>query len=198
MCGIVAVVRRPSDRRSARPRQSSLRDARRRRCSASRAADRALDARRRSPTSPPSIARGRARAARRRSGRSRCSPIPVALAALEHRADVTGRERSPSSRPGSTSTPPIGCEIEALNAALIAAEGRGVGARATTGCAPRASSSSSRAVRTAPAARSTRSTRSSRPVGARPARGARSRLRRACTCSSPVTASTSTTRRSPA
>ena len=125
MCGIVAVVRRPSDRRA-----PELRDLlrRARRCRhASRAAHRAAVGR----WAQRGLARDRRRRARRcaaRAARSRCSPIrsgsPRSSTAPRHStANVAELDAQLDTDAAA------GDEIEALNAAVDRRQGRAVGAR---------------------------------------------------------------------
>ena len=180
MCGIIAVIGRPADRTHPPSRESRPSCVLRRATSppCSTAASRHPSWSRRSPRRPARRARrrraprdaGRADAPRparrhRRAGRPAWSTSRAPCGALEAQLDDDGRGSPPA-------------ELEVLNAELVRREGRALGDRGATGCAPPRPSATSPARR-----RDRRGARRvpGRPggaVGDRPARGAGPRLRR--------------------
>ena len=172
MCGIVAVVRRPSDRVA--PELTLL-------VAALDAAEVSLrpyvTAARTRPGSSAAAQRIAAieRALRGTADRSRCSPIPVALSALEHRA--ASLTNIVVDLDAALDAYDSGIEIEALNAAVVERQGRAVGAEPRP-LAHGARRRASRQRRARAACARGVPLRAGRAVGARPARGARPRLRR--------------------
>ena len=181
MCGIIAVVRRPSEPPDPTPSaidgSSTLGDGRRGRPRTTRSrpmSSTSVVAAAGAAGSRRPAAAGRCPACERCSARSdpaggdrRTSPAP-----LERRSS---RRRAAPRREGAAVDRP---SLEAVNAALIRAQGRGVGRARVIGSAPPAAwpTLAGRADRRPSPSRLRRSSQAL--VGARPARGARPRLGR--------------------